>query len=59
MKRYLLEYVDKPEAESLWFDSKFDLDRVLDLIRGCPVDDGPIKLRVTTFEATYIEMLRI
>jgi hypothetical protein len=59
MKRFKLEYLNRPNAEPLWFDTKREMDQMVELIRGCPVDDGTIRLRCTTFEAVHIELVTI
>jgi hypothetical protein len=59
MKRFKLEYLDRPDAKPLWFNTKREMDQMVDLIRGCPVEDGPIRLRLTTFEAVHIEKVTI
>lgn len=64
MKRYKVEFLDSTSLrprnkEPLWFDSKLDMVRFLDLLRGCPISDGPTRLQCTTYEITHIETVVI
>lgn len=60
---FLLEFLDDPAPEAIRFDTEEDLNATLNLLRGCPVDDGPVRIRVTrlgvvsqeTFEITASE----
>ena len=37
----------KPGDRPLEFETQAELDQWLTFIRGCPVDDGPVQLRIT------------
>lgn len=62
MKRYKLEFVGS-DSEPLWFDSYFDLERMVQLLEGCPVNTPPgalpVVIRIYTFELVYVEMRRL
>lgn len=56
-KRFKLEFVDLPGAEPLWFETREDLDQTVTLLMGCPIDDGPLRLRVTEFGVVRSSLL--
>jgi hypothetical protein len=45
--RFKLEFRDLPGSEPMWFDTREELDATVDFLRACPVDDGPVRLRIT------------
>ncbi len=55
--RFKLEFLDLPDSDPVWFDTREDLDSTLALLKGCPIDDGPVRLRVTDYEAVRTETL--
>lgn len=59
-RRFKLEWVDPSHPEgTLWFDTREALDAALALIRGCQVDDGPVRLRVTEYGVVHTEDLSL
>jgi hypothetical protein len=57
VKRYKLEMLGVPGAEPMWFDSRKELVATVVFMKDCPVDDGPIRLQVTEFSQTKVEVL--
>jgi hypothetical protein len=57
--RIKVEWLNLPNSEPAWFDTEEELQSHLELIRGCPVDDGPIRLRITRFATASIERVEI
>lgn len=55
MKRF--KWVDCPDQEPSWFDTREELDRWVEFLKACPVDDGPLRLRITEFSATKTEVV--
>jgi len=53
--RYKLEFVDLPNSEPEWFDSKEDLDATVAFLKSCPCDDGEVHLRITEYGAMKVE----
>jgi len=57
VKRFKLEWLDLPGREPSWFDTREELDAHVRFIKSCPVDDGPVRLRVTEFSPAKVELL--
>lgn len=53
--RFKLEFEDLPNKEPFWFDTRSDLNSFVKFIKGCPVDDGPVKLKITEFGTKKVE----
>lgn len=56
MKRFKVEYVDRDD-DPFWFDTRKEVEDFIQLHRGCPVDSGPVKFRITEFAQTKVEVL--
>ena len=57
VRRFKLEMLGVPGAEPMWFDSRKELDAMVVFMKGCPVSDGPVLLRVTEFSQTKTELV--
>jgi hypothetical protein len=55
MRRFKVEFLSVPNAEPLWFDTREELDRSVAFMKSCPVDDGPLRLRITEYGVTKTE----
>jgi hypothetical protein len=53
--RFKLEFLDLPDSDPVWFDTREDLDSTVELLRGCPIDDGPVRLRITEYAEHKVE----
>jgi len=56
MKLFRVEYLDLTGKEPEWFNSVEHLNRFLALVEGCQINDGPARLRISTFELTHVEL---
>lgn len=54
-RRFKLEFVDLPDKDPLWFDDQESLDAMIEFTLSCPVDDGPVRLRVTEMSEQKVE----
>ena len=57
MRRFKVEYVNLPDSEPLWFDTRDEVDSLVRFTKSCPVDDGPVKLRITEFAQVKVEIV--
>lgn len=47
--RFKLEIMNLPNADATWFDTREELDSHVKFLQECPVDDGPIRLKITEY----------
>lgn len=53
--RFKLEFIDLPRDEPLWFDTREELEAMVELIKGCPLDGGKrARLRITEYEQAKV-----
>jgi hypothetical protein len=57
MPRFKLEFVDLPGSEPEWFDSEEDLEATVEFLKSCPVDDGPVRLKVTRYDESEVKIV--
>lgn len=56
---FRLEFLTHPTQGPVEFETRADLDATLMLIRGCPITDGPVRLRVTELREVSSEHITI
>jgi len=55
--RFLLAFIDFPEHEPMRFDTRKEADAWVSFLKNCPVDDGPVRLRLTEVAEVSEEIL--
>ena len=56
-RRWSVEFVGLLNSEPMWFDDEQEKDRFIQFIQSAPVDDGPVKLRVTEYGEVKSEIV--
>ena len=57
MPRYKLDFLNLPGTEPIWFDNREELDLHVELLTSCPVDDGPVLLRIIEYNPGKMEVV--
>jgi hypothetical protein len=54
-RRFKLEWIDLPGTEPFWFNTREELEEHVRFLKSVPLDDGPIRLRITEYGVTRVE----
>jgi len=53
--RFKVEYLGKhSHLKPDWYETKEDLEASLEFMKSCPIDDGPVEVRITEFSPTSV-----